>query len=417
MNVFIINSKTYYLESIWNNKKESITDTNNKKLIYPHAEKFSWTNKENFIEILKEIMNCLNSHKTNTQVVKGNVYKNMLKLSNVIKKPINEIFTQCPNKYFLEYRTPQKCLICGEKNISKGLYLFANHMWEDSLIHYMDKHNIEPSVNFMEYIYIKAVGNSRAMCENGVLKLKCGINKKVDNDIYYVKLDSNQIMIMDALMYHGGYTKKYSEKNSDKYRYSEHSGILNFNDNALDTIIVFGNTTRIDTGDDDIYLPRNMKESEKYEYLFHTHPPTPKPGGRAVDGIPLELPSIGDIIHFMDHFNYGKTIGSIVVAPEGMYNIRKLNFDPGNITIDEDKLFTKINKVSRSVQAKVLKKYGKKFTTSTFYSKISQDTSFIKEVNLALKEFNMYIDFFPRRQDGRGKWIIDDIYLPIIRNK
>ena len=40
-----------------------------------------------------------------------------------------------------------------------------------------------------------------------------------------------------------------------------------------------------------------------YQYLFHTHPPTPKPGGRAGEGIVYEFPSIGDILHFIDHFN------------------------------------------------------------------------------------------------------------------
>ena len=41
----------------------------------------------------------------------------------------------------------------------------------------------------------------------------------------------------------------------------------------------------------------------------------------------------------MDHYNDGKTQGSIIIAAEGMYNIRKTNFDSKKIDIDEDNLF------------------------------------------------------------------------------
>ena len=56
--------------------------------------------------------------------------------------------------------------------------------------------------------------------------------------------------------------------------------------------------------------------------MFHTHPPTPFPGSRVVDGILYEFPSISDIYHFADHFNAGETQGSLIIAPEGMYIIR-----------------------------------------------------------------------------------------------
>ena len=61
-----------------------------------------------------------------------------------------------------------------------------------------------------------------------------------------------------------------------------------------------GNTNRVDKGDSEIYMPNNVDDMYNYEYMFHTHPPTPKPGGRADVGIMYELPSIGDLLHFID---------------------------------------------------------------------------------------------------------------------
>ena len=71
----------------------------------------------------------------------------------------------------------------------------------------------------------------------------------------YLKLDRNQILIMDALMKHGGYTRKYiDKKNRNIYRFSEHAGILDFNKLGLEKLIISGKTSRIDKGDEDIYL-------------------------------------------------------------------------------------------------------------------------------------------------------------------
>ena len=73
-------------------------------------------------------------------------------------------------------------------------------------------------------------------------------------------------------------------------------------------------------------MPNNVEDMFNYEYIFHTHPPTPRPGGRVNVGIVYELPSIGDVLHFIDHFNDGKISGSIVITSEGIYNIRHYYF-------------------------------------------------------------------------------------------
>jgi hypothetical protein len=152
-----------------------------------------------------------------------------------------------------------------------------------------------------------------------VLKLPSVIFKKEKKRL--IKISKNQLRILDALMIDGGYDKKYFDK-KNKLRFSEHAGLLDFSNNGLDKIVVSGKTERVDRDDHSILLPANMIEAYDYEYIFHTHPPTPRPGGRANVGVLYEFPSISDIFHFMDHYNNGVVQGSIIIAPEGIYIIR-----------------------------------------------------------------------------------------------
>jgi hypothetical protein len=234
------------------------------------------------------------------------------------------------------------------------------------------------------------------------------------DNLKYMKLDRNQLMILDALMRHGGYNKKYIDpKNKKIYRYSEHAGLLDFNSSGLEKIIISGRTTRVDKDDNEIYMPSNLHDALDYEYIFHTHPPTPKPGGRVDDGVLYEFPSISDIFHFISHFNRGETQGSIVITPEGMYNIRAIKPDMDEININENQLFSRLRRTMKNVQDNAIKKYGTSFDTSYFYSVIAQDKSYIDTVNQVLSNYHLYIDFFPREKDDRGKWILNTVYLPI----
>src|SRR5690606_16550512 len=77
-----------------------------------------------------------------------------------------------------------------------------------------------------------------------------------DNNVNFLKLDRNQIMILDALMKHGGYNKKYYDTlNKNIVRYSEHAGFFDVRNKVIHNIIVSGNTLRIDRGDEEIFLP------------------------------------------------------------------------------------------------------------------------------------------------------------------
>lgn len=381
LNLVKKDNKVYKLESFFvseeDSKNEKNKDCNDESYPVP-VEGEPWSDKQQFLDKLKKVEKFLQK---NTKIKKDR---------------------------------PTDCLLCNKKNISSGFYNIDDLIWEESLKHYIKKHNIQPSDEFKDVIYQFNYFKDK---QTKIVKLNSHIYRVEDKK--YFKLERNQIMIIDALMSHGGYTKKYLGVGKDKkpvYRYSEHAGLLDFDKLGLEKIIVSGKTKRVDHGDDDIFLPENMSDAFDYEYMFHTHPPTPIPGGRAKEGVLYEIPSVGDILHFIDHFNSGRTQGSIVVAPEGLYNIRKLDFDREKINFDKEKenaFYKKILHEQRKLQDKAIKKFGVKFTQETFYKKIAQDTEFIEDFNKVLNEYGIQVDYFPRIKDETGNWTIDTIHLPV----
>lgn len=317
-------------------------------------------------------------------------------------------------KRYFKYDIPRNCLLCDKKQITTCCYHHNKIMWEDGFIHYMDAHNITPSIQFREFILRGNVKQTGIFEDTKpVIRLSRVVKDKKD----YVIVDRNQLLILDALMIHGGYAKKYIDLKTNFKRYSEHAGFLDFEDDILSKIVVSGRTNRVDEGDDEIYLPVGMDDMFDYEYIFHTHPPTPKPGGRAIDGILYELPSIGDIYHFIDHHNEGNVIGSLIVSAEGLYNIRKTSDNPENIDINDNDLYRKYQRIFNKVQHDALLLYGDDFDTKTFYTEIAQNTSHIVKINHVLNTFNIHLDYYPRKKDEDGHWIIDTVFLVFRKNK
>jgi hypothetical protein len=215
---------------------------------------------------------------------------------------------------------------------------------------------------------------------------------------------------MDALLQHGAQKIYKDKQNKNIFRYSEHYGLLDFNSNGLERIIISGNTSRVDLNDKEIFLPHKMSEALDFEYFFHTHPPTPD---RLEEGFVYEFPSVGDVFHFIGHYNEGVTQGSIVIALEGLYCIRKNNINDKNINIDEDELYLEHSKILIKANKLSAQKYGKKFNLERFYSVISQDDHYINLINQVLNKYELHIDYYPRVKDSQNRWIIDTVYLPV----
>lgn len=273
------------------------------------------------------------------------------------------------------------------------------------------QNNYRPDDMFIDTIYRYVVkrDNKKISKING--------SKYVIKDKTYLKVNRNQLLILDSLFEHGS-KKLYLDKTRKKtlFRYSEHVGLLDFSDNILQKIIVYGDTNRVDDGDEEIFLPGEIEDAPLYEYIFHTHPLSPTAGGRANVGVLYEFPSLGDIFNFIDNHNAGKTQGSIIIAAEGMYIIQKKVHDLKKIKTDEDGLYDNYSKLVFELQNDAIEQFGIKFTTSEFYSKIALETpTYVDRLNKLLSKYQLFINFYNRIKDETGNWIFDTIYLPVIQ--
>jgi hypothetical protein len=368
------NNRILHLESFWSLDKDK-KDSNNNKFPNPREVPHKkWTNQQHFSNRLIQVQS---------------------------KSDIK----------FIKYDTYIDCMLCDKKNVTTGHYIFKNTLWQDSLIHYIEVHDIKPSNYFIDIIF---------RSDNNILNkretLKIESKTYTREELQYLKIERNQVLIMDALMEHGGYQKKYLDRKDESIiRYSEHTGLLDFDNGGLEKIIISAKTDRVDKGDNEIYMPKNIPEQYEYEYMFHTHPPTPDAGGRVKEGVLYEFPSPSDIFHFLEHYNNGKSQGSIVIAPEGMYNIRKYKFNKSKIKMsrhNEDNLFRDLRKLYRRVQKTCIDKYGVEIDKNYFYSEIAQNTQYIDEINNFLHDYDLHIDYYPRQKIGNN-WLIDTVYLPV----
>jgi hypothetical protein len=374
MNTIVVDDKKYRVESYWRpSKKSTKKDYNNKLFPYPSTDS-KWQMREKFLNKLTDVERYLRR-------------KNKFDTSTHVKK----------------------CLLCNQSNASKGHFALNKVMWSDSLYHYINKHNTKPSTDFIDFIFrFQYPTNSMYITRSIGGHMVKKHNKK------YIRLDRNQIAIMDALMSHGGYTKKYVDDTDDKiFRFSEHAGLLDFDNYSLEKVVISGKTNIIDKYDDDIYLPNNLEDFYDYEYIFHTHPPTPKPGSRIKFGILYEFPSVNDMFHFMDHFNDGKTQGSIIIAPEGMYIIKRHSNKKNKLKMDESKFYRAISNHMSEIQDTYIEKYGSGFTQEKFYKEVISDHSAIDKLNELYHDYDFHVDYYHRVRDKNKNWIIDTIYLEV----
>ena len=123
------------------------------------------------------------------------------------------------------------------------------------------------------------------------------------------------------------------------------------------------------------------------------------------------MPSVNDIFHFIDHYNDGKTQGSIVISSEGIYII-KVIYDKKIKWKNIDKIYNYYEKKIFNIQLLAIEKYKKELNLKNYYKKIIQDKTFIKEFNKILKKINIVIKYYPREK-VKNKWILNDIYLKV----
>ncbi len=243
--------------------------------------------------------------------------------------------------------------------------------------------------------------------------------KKIYSKIYsieknkYIKIKRNQLLILDALLDDGG-NKIYKGK-KNKYYYSEHFGMLDINKKGLDKLIISAKSNRIDEDDEDIYFPGDVEDAYEYEFIFHTHPPT---SGltRVNEGILYEFPSIHDIYHFVDLYNKGKTQGSIVIAPEGLYII--CTKDNQIVKYPKsDKIFEKMINNLLNIQEIAIKEYGVEINDELYYKNVINNKKYIKMYNDMINKYfsdKIKIKYISRKYDKTiNKWYLPSFYISL----
>ena len=136
------------------------------------------------------------------------------------------------------------------------------------------------------------------------------------------------------------------------------------------------------------------------------------PGSRVSEGILYEFPSVSDIFHFIEHHNQGKTQGSIIITPEGLYIIKCINSKLKINIKDEDYIINFLEEKVDEIQNDALIKYMNKITDNIFYKKIARDLNFIEKYNELIKDLNLKVFYKPRVLVNK-KWVLDDLYLKV----
>jgi len=238
------------------------------------------------------------------------------------------------------------------------------------------------------------------------LTTKYKLLKRKNAHKHVFTVERNDLLVLDALMHDGSY-QKY--RHHSHLRYSEQGGLLDFDNKGLERIIV---TTRKETDphDKEIFFPIVPDDVIDFEFMYHTHPPTPTPGARSKYGIVYEIPSMPDIKTFIDSYNEGLIQGSIIVAPEGFYVIRGLKNKLNKRDYKLDEMYNEI----MYLNYKYAKKYKFKVTPEIFYKKIITDTTLPRKLNRLMKKHTnneVTIDFFKRKKDSSGNWTINKLVL------
>jgi len=301
-------------------------------------------------------------------------------------------------KIYKEFLENKKDKIKEDKE--NNIYIYKIYIWTKNLYELIDKNNYKPSTSFIKFI----------------------LNETKDK---YIKITKNNLLLFKSLLDIGGYKKKFSSIGNQEYKNAEILGYLTFQKDKktkeyiVKDIIISNYQDHYNQKDPNIYLP--VITDKKYfiqKYIFHTHPPTPKPGGRAINGIILELPSTEDITAFINIYLSKKKIkGSLVCAPEGIYNISFL--DENNIQFFNDyknkskkqHIINGISNCLKSFHLELYDKYESYFNLDKFYNVIVEDYDFINKLNDCLKDFNINIKYYPIQKDINDEWIYGTIYL------
>lgn len=319
-------------------------------------------------------------------------------------KLISEIALPFVDKDILKKYQKEYEIYKAYKNIN--FYIIANIVWPDIIDNVITKYQTFPSEYFIKVIMFTQIHDKTLI--NPPIILPSALIQKFN----YIHMHYNKLLIIDALLEQGS-CPRYQDQNI--FIYSEHSGVISLEDNIIDNIIVSAKTDRTDSQPTKIFLPNNIPIFKDYKILFHTHPKTKTYGGRIKEGILYEFPSVSDLMNFVKYHNIGKTQLSLVAAPEGLYIIRPLIYR-SKIKIDMN-IFNETKTFILKLEEMALADYRNilnELTDANIFNKfVSTNYKYINLYNDAIKEYNLFIEYYPREKKN-NEWHLQPVDLQLI---
>lgn len=305
-------------------------------------------------------------------------------------------------------------------------YIVGNIIWPNNIIHIIS-HGKFPSKYFINCILMMEI------FDNYIINPPIELDKKTINKFHIIPFHHNKLLILEALLSQGSkpdyivadnkcMSKLLNSSDPNNitchhlYIYSEHSGGISIENMNIADIIVSTQSNRLSKSDEDIYLPTNDKLLAKYPYIYHSHPITGGISTRGKMGIVYEFPSASDIFNFIKYHNDGIAQSSLIVSPEGLYNIRPIYYS-NHIKLDGN-LLHNINASIMKIEKLAQKKYSNILDNSidenTFNNNIGSDMQFIKMYNKIVRPLNIFVEYYPR-QFRNSKWSLRQIFLQYIK--
>lgn len=291
------------------------------------------------------------------------------------------------------------CLKCN----TNQFYQLGHLVWSQSMIHKITDHCCYPSNYFV--ITILAIKLANNYLINPPLQMKNNLMATHQ----YVALSKNKLSILDALLKEGSCPRYiYYDNQVDQFIYSEHAGSIAVKNGTIGDIVVSTTTHRVDTNKPPIFLPTN-KPTKKCHFVFHTHPNATTYGGRIKYGVIYEFPSVADLTHFTYYYDTRRIMGSIVIAPEGMYVIRlikhcqKASFETVHIH-PLQQFILELEKVAiNDLSAKIVDE-------DSFHYWVSKNYTYIQLYNRYIQSLNLFVEYYPRILFN-NEWCLQPVLL------
>lgn len=246
------------------------------------------------------------------------------------------------------------------------------------------------------------------------------IDQDALSSITYLPIHRNVLMTLDGLYRQGGRREYTSEADGVDGLYSEHYGGIAVNDCHIEDIVVSALEGKRYPDDPMIIMPTQAQRYAKYPIIFHTHPDTDGPFGRMKEGIVYECPSGQDYYCFSRCRENGHTQIMIIIAAEGVYVMRPIDYrKPCGIiddTVEPSIILGEYLGWIQDIQSAAMRHFQhriEKRDVDTFHRQVGEDYRAVQALNAKSAPYNIWLEYYPRtRKKSHDEWGLSTIVVP-----